>query len=181
MKSNRLKDLIKAENSEISFEEYRIRYAAERFLLRLQESDYRDNFIIKGGFLLGTIFNVKQRTTKDLDTLLKDIATDRDSIIRMLKTIIAIDLNDELQFELLNLLDTQQGRTYDGFRAKFKMTFLEGNSSIHFDLDIGVGDPSFLKQKSSPSLYFLTKKKMNKKPSLYTPIRLRRSLLKRQK
>ena len=75
MKSNRLKDLIKTENSEISFEEYRIRYATERFLLRLQESEYKDNFIIKGGFLLGTIFKVEQRTTKDLDTLLTEYQT----------------------------------------------------------------------------------------------------------
>ncbi|MCQ9210327.1 nucleotidyl transferase AbiEii/AbiGii toxin family protein [Granulicatella seriolae] len=168
MKSNRLKDLIKAENSKISFEEYRIRYAAERFLLRLQESDYRDNFIIKGGFLLGTIFNVKQRTTKDLDTLLKDIAADRDNILRMLKSIIAIDLNDDLQFELLNLLDTQKERTYDGFRAKFKMTFLEGNSSIHFDLDIGIGDPIIPQAKIIPiPLLFNEKKDEQKAITLY--------------
>lgn len=50
MKSTRLKDLIKNQSSEISFEEYRVRYAKERFLLRLQESTYKDNFVIKDGF-----------------------------------------------------------------------------------------------------------------------------------
>lgn len=50
MKSTRLKDLIKNQSSEISFEEYRVRYATERFLLRLQESTYKDNFVIKDGF-----------------------------------------------------------------------------------------------------------------------------------
>mgnify|MGYP003585897116 FL=1 len=140
MKSNRLKDLIKTENSEISFEEYRIRYATERFLLRLQESEYKDNFIIKGGFLLGTIFKVKQRTTKDLDTLLKGISADRKNVTKMLETIINIELDDGVQFELINLLDSQQERIYDGFRAKFKMTFLEEKSIVQFDLDLGVGD-----------------------------------------
>lgn len=69
MNSNRLKDLIKNQSTSISSEEYRIRYATERFLLRIQKSSYRDNLILKGGFLLGTLFKVEQRTTKDLDTL----------------------------------------------------------------------------------------------------------------
>lgn len=37
MNSNRLKDLIKNQDTSISSEEYRIRYATERFLLRIQK------------------------------------------------------------------------------------------------------------------------------------------------
>ncbi|OTN77530.1 hypothetical protein A5886_002630 [Enterococcus sp. 8G7_MSG3316] len=140
MKPNRLKDLIKSKNPEISFEEYRIRYATERFLSRLQESEYKANFIIKGGFLLGTIYKVEQRTTKDLDTLIKGISVDRKNITKILETVISIELDDGVQFELINLFDSQQERVYDGFRAKFKMTFLEEKSIVHFDLDLGVGD-----------------------------------------
>ncbi|BDR58053.1 nucleotidyl transferase AbiEii/AbiGii toxin family protein [Xylocopilactobacillus apicola] len=140
MKSNRLKDLIKTQNSKISFEEYRIRYATERFLLRLQDSEYKDNVVIKGGFLLGTIFKIEQRTTKDLDTSLRDIEVDRKNITEMLETISDIDLNDNVKFELLKLVDSQQNHVYAGFRAKLKMNFSDENSNICFDLDLGVGD-----------------------------------------
>ncbi|MBO0461155.1 MULTISPECIES: nucleotidyl transferase AbiEii/AbiGii toxin family protein [unclassified Enterococcus] len=140
MNSNRLKDIIKTRNSGISVEEYRIRYATERFLSRLQESDYKDNFILKGGFLLGAIFKVEQRTTRDLDTLLKEISADKMNVTRVLENIVSIDLDDGVRFELINLSESQQQRKYDGFRAKFKMTFLEENSIVQFDLDLGVGD-----------------------------------------
>ena len=140
MKSTRLKDLIKNQSSEISFEEYRVRYATERFLLRLQESAYKDNFVIKGGFLLGAMFKVEQRTTKDLDTLLKGIVAEKEILTKILERIIRIELEDGVQFELINLTETQQERIYDGFRAKLKMIFLEEKTVIQFDLDIGVGD-----------------------------------------
>lgn len=140
MKSSRLKDLIKNQNKEISFEEYRIRYATERFLLRLQESPYKDNLILKGGFLLGTIFKVEQRTTKDLDTLITEMNADRANVEEMLKSIIQIDLQDNVRFELLELIDSHQQRIYDGFRAKLKMEFLEERTFVNFDLDLGVGD-----------------------------------------
>ncbi|MGM0329127.1 MULTISPECIES: nucleotidyl transferase AbiEii/AbiGii toxin family protein [Enterococcus] len=140
MNSNRLKDIIKTKNLGISFEEYRIRYATERFLSRLQESNYKDNFIIKGGFLLGAIFKVEQRTTRDLDTLIKEISVDKMNITRVLENIVSIDLDDGVQFKLISLMASQQQRKYEGFRAKFKMNFLEEKSIVQFDLDLGVGD-----------------------------------------
>lgn len=140
MKSKRLSDLIKNKDKAISAEEYRIRYATERFLLRLQESEYKENFIIKGGFLLGVIFKVEQRTTKDLDALLKDISTDKENIFKVLKTITELDLKDGVSFELIDIIISQQESIYAGFRAKLKMRFLEGNAIVLFDLDLGIGD-----------------------------------------
>ncbi|GGI65355.1 nucleotidyl transferase AbiEii/AbiGii toxin family protein [Enterococcus alcedinis] len=140
MNSNRLKDLIKNQNKNMSFEEYRIRYAIERFLSRLQISQYKENLILKGGFLLGTIFNIEQRTTKDLDTLISEIKADKDQIENVLLTIIEIDLNDNVKFELISFEYSQMHRIYDGFKAQFKMTFLDERTFIIFDLDLGVGD-----------------------------------------
>ncbi|MFK4935461.1 nucleotidyl transferase AbiEii/AbiGii toxin family protein [Lactococcus garvieae] len=140
MNSNRLKDLIKNQDTSISSEEYRIRYATERFLLRVQKSSYRDNLILKGGFLLGTLFKVEQRTTKDLDTLITDLSVSREQVKTMLESIIQIDLNDNVKFELIKLIDSQQQRIYDGFKAKLKMNFLDERTFVNFDLDLGVGD-----------------------------------------
>ena len=140
MKSSRLRDVIKGKESAISFEEYRIRYASERFLLRLQASPYSDNFIIKGGFLLGAVFKIGDRSTKDLDTLLKGIHAEKSNMTTILNQILAIDLGDGLHFELRELVDSQQERIYEGFCAKIKMTFEDEQSVVYFDLDLGVGD-----------------------------------------
>lgn len=140
MNSNRLKDLIKNQDTSISSEEYRIRYATERFLLRVQKSSYRDKLILKGGFLLGTLCKVEQRTTKDLDTLITELSVSRVQVEAMIESIIQIDLNDNVKFELIKLIDSQQQRIYDGFKAKLKMTFLDERTFVNFDLDLGVGD-----------------------------------------
>ncbi|MFW0730752.1 nucleotidyl transferase AbiEii/AbiGii toxin family protein [Enterococcus raffinosus] len=141
MNSDRLRDLIKAKKGSIaSAEELRIRYATERFLLRVQASPYKDKLILKGGFLLGTIYKIENRTTKDLDALVKDIAADRESVKSMLEEIITIDLNDDVSFELGNFSDSQHERKYTGFRAKLTMQPLNSTAKIAFDLDLGVGD-----------------------------------------
>ncbi|OJG81104.1 hypothetical protein RV13_GL003034 [Enterococcus raffinosus] len=136
-----MRDLIKAKKGSIaSAEELRIRYATERFLLRVQASPYKDKLILKGGFLLGTIYKIENRTTKDLDALVKDIAADRESVKSMLEEIITIDLNDDVSFELGNFSDSQHERKYTGFRAKLTMQHLNSTAKIAFDLDLGVGD-----------------------------------------
>ncbi len=38
----------------------------ENFLNRLSNSKYKNNFVFKGGFLLGSIVGIEQRTTLDL-------------------------------------------------------------------------------------------------------------------
>ena len=46
-------------------------YFFERLLYRIGISKYKYNFILKGGFLLSTIFGDERRTTQDMDTRLK--------------------------------------------------------------------------------------------------------------
>ena len=46
-------------------------YMYDRFLERLSKSKYRDNFVLKGGFYLSTLFGVENRATVDIDTSLE--------------------------------------------------------------------------------------------------------------
>ena len=47
MKNTRLTDLIATRNDDIGIENYRIRYATERFLTRLSASQYKEKFVLK--------------------------------------------------------------------------------------------------------------------------------------
>ena len=42
------------------------------FIERLSVSKYKDNFILKGGFYLSTLFGVENRTTMDIDTAFRN-------------------------------------------------------------------------------------------------------------
>lgn len=48
-------------------------YMMERFLERLAQSEYRDNFIIKGGILVTAMIGVAHRSTMDIDTSMDDL------------------------------------------------------------------------------------------------------------
>ena len=48
-------------------------YMMERFLERLTQSEYRDNFIIKGGILVTAMIGVAHRSTMDIDTSMKNL------------------------------------------------------------------------------------------------------------
>ena len=47
-------------------------YMMERFLERVAVSQYKDNFIIKGGMLVTAMVGVALRSTMDIDTSLKN-------------------------------------------------------------------------------------------------------------
>lgn len=144
MQSARLSDLIrdlKMKDAEtINAQELRIRYALERFLTRLSRSEYRDNFVLKGGFLMGTIYNIGQRATKDLDTVVKNLSAEQEEIRKALQNVSELDLNDGVTFIVSEITRTQDQRRYSGFRAKMIMHFNGEQSRVNFDLDIGVGD-----------------------------------------
>ena len=48
-------------------------YMMERFLERLAQSEYRDNFIIKGGILVTAMIGVAHRSTMDIYTSMKNL------------------------------------------------------------------------------------------------------------
>ena len=47
-------------------------YMMERFLERVSASQYRDNFIIKGGVLVTSMLGVSLRSTMDIDTTIQN-------------------------------------------------------------------------------------------------------------
>ena len=44
------------------------KYMMERFLARIAQSEYKNNFILKGGMLVSALVGVEARATMDIDT-----------------------------------------------------------------------------------------------------------------
>ena len=71
--AKQLKDKVKnmsGGNSEVAQALIRT-YFMERFLERVSVSEYRNNFILKGGMLVASIVGVDMRATMDIDTTVK--------------------------------------------------------------------------------------------------------------
>jgi len=115
-------------------------YAQERFLYRLSKSEYKDNFLLKGGLLLYSMDQFKGRPTKDIDFLLKNQNNNPNNIKKIIKKIIKIEVEDGISFDL-NKIKSQsitEGADYKGQRIK--IVALIGNARVHLQIDIGFGD-----------------------------------------
>jgi len=82
-------------------------YFFDALLLRLSKSQFCDEFILKGGYLLSIDMGVVSRTTRDLDfSYQKDV--DQVNLKVIFMQIININVGDEIQFELLEIESGQE-------------------------------------------------------------------------
>lgn len=140
MNSDKLNDLIKKKskgNNNLAHHLHQM-FFFEHVLMRLEKSKYRDNIILKGGVLLSSIIGEDLRTTKDIDTTLKSLPLNIDSIRNIFEEILYIDLNDNVKFEIVNIKDIRLEDEYGGFRVNVKGTFDKIRNN--FLIEITTGD-----------------------------------------
>lgn len=141
MNSMQVKDKLKniAIKRNLDFNTLLRLYLYDRFIERLAVSKYRDNFILKGGFYLSTLFGLESRFTKDIDTAIKDANFTKENVEKMIKSIIAIDINDGALISFIEIGNIREEDQYGGFRAilNVKVDTIREN----FQIDIAIGDP----------------------------------------
>jgi hypothetical protein len=64
-------------------------YVLERLLERISLSPYKQNFILKGGFLISAIVGLDTRATMDLDTTIKGFDLSHEGIRTVLSDVLA--------------------------------------------------------------------------------------------
>lgn len=122
----------------ISFQQFLNLYCQEEFLRRLSKSTYRENLILKGGFLLYTISGFATRPTVDADYLLKNYSNDMRAIEKMVREIIGISSKEYIRFEILKMETINEIKQYNGIRIYMQGCI--GTTRTPFSLDFGVGD-----------------------------------------
>jgi predicted nucleotidyltransferase component of viral defense system len=111
----------------------------DRFIERLAASNYRDNFVLKGGFYLSTLFGLESRSTKDIDTAIKDANFTKENVENMINSIISIDINDGALIRLVEIGNIREEDEYGGFRVVLNVYV--DNIRESFQIDIATGDP----------------------------------------
>ena len=113
-------------------------YMLERLLERISVSGYRDNFILKGGFLLAAMVGLDTRATMDMDATIKGLPVTKETISRMFVDICKIHIDDDISFEFCGIDDIREDDEYSGFRVS-----LSGNyppMAVPLKIDITTGD-----------------------------------------
>lgn len=113
-------------------------YMFERILERLSISEYKSNFILKGGLLLSSIMGIDTRTTMDMDTCIKGINLTDEQLYKVLKEILNMDVGDNVSFEIKNSESIREEGDYGGVRYNIIARF--DNIKVNLSIDIATGD-----------------------------------------
>lgn len=114
-------------------------YMYERFLERLSLSKYKDNFIIKGGFYLSSLFGLENRSTMDIDAMIRSIDFTKQKMTKIINEILTIPLNDNIIITLDKIEKIREEDEYGGYR--FTLICKLDNIREKFHFDIATGDP----------------------------------------
>lgn len=113
-------------------------YIMERFLERLAQSEYRDNFIIKGGILVTAMIGVAHRSTMDIDTSMKNLNLSAEDALRVVNQVKDIDLDDGVSFDVKDVSNIMDEMEYPGIRVTMNANV--GRLITPLKIDISTGD-----------------------------------------
>ena len=113
-------------------------YMMERFLEKLSASPHRDNFVLKGGFLIAAMVGIGTRSTMDIDATVTGRPLTRNAIRHILTDICSTPVSDDLVMTVETIEEIRDNDEYHGFRAHIKAD-LEGTRG-GFKVDLTTGD-----------------------------------------
>lgn len=109
----------------------------ERILERLANSAYKDNFILKGGLLISSMIGINERTTMDMDTTVRGIQMEEDEIIKAVKEILAVNVEDGIVFEYQSIEPIRDEDAYNNFRVHLCAKYGKIDSPMKIDVTTG--------------------------------------------
>lgn len=114
-------------------------YALEGLLARIANSEYRDDFVLKGGVLLAAF--AARRPTKDIDLQATRLADDPEDVAERVRAIARLTLGDGLVFDpaTVTATRTRDEEEYSGVRVKLVTTL--GTARLTVGMDVNFGDP----------------------------------------
>lgn len=113
-------------------------YMLERFLERVSLSQYRDNYVVKGGFLIASMVGLDSRATMDMDATIKGYPVNEESLQKMIEDIIAVPVSDDITFRFMSIGEIREDDEYSGYRVALRADY--GKMAVPLKLDITTGD-----------------------------------------
>jgi hypothetical protein len=114
-------------------------YVVERWLARLSDSRYAEDFVLKGGMLLAAFG--QRRPTVDADTLARNLANDAETVASRVAEIADLPGDDGVDFLIQSASATtiRDDALYAGVRVTMDARI--ATASVKLRLDVSFGDP----------------------------------------
>lgn len=127
----------KASEKNISAQLVMQNYMMERLLERISLSKFKENFILKGGFLIAAIVGLDSRATMDLDATIKGFTLTHESIKAIFEDICKIPVDDDVAFSVVRITDIRETDDYPGICVSLSASYPPLNVPLTVDITTG--------------------------------------------
>ncbi|MDN6250806.1 MAG: nucleotidyl transferase AbiEii/AbiGii toxin family protein, partial [Tetragenococcus koreensis] len=162
LSEQKMKNLIdkKARETDLPKQQLYGLYALEQLLVKLNDSSYKDKLILKGGYLLATVYGLNNRVTRDLDITVRDTYLTEEMLINIADFVSTTDKNGEVHFELRGIRKTREEFDYNGY--ELKLLYKNGRTKFPISVDFTTGENLIsIEEENSLPLMFEEEKKLN--------------------
>ena len=112
-------------------------YMMERFLERISLSEYKNQFILKGGMLVAAMVGLDARATMDLDATIKGTNVSVEDVEMIISQIISIPLDDGVSFRVKRISEIMEEADYPGVRVSMETKFDGVITPLKIDISTG--------------------------------------------
>ncbi len=121
------------------FNQVLVRFALERILYRLTQSQHADRFLLKGALLFTLWYDMPHRATRDAD-LLGLGASDPDSVAQVFRDVAAVSVDDGIVFDpaSVTVQEIRKEAGYGGVRVIIAGELAKARCKTQ--IDVGFGD-----------------------------------------
>ena len=132
----------KANELDLNYNLVLSKFFFDEFLKLISISIHREKFMLKGGMLLTYSLGVQNRSTQDIDFLVKGFPIESLKLKRILREILGDTNKKDLWFEINDTVEKIKAEDkYGGLR--FHVIGHLANIRIPFSIDIATGDPIY--------------------------------------
>ena len=140
LSEQRLKNLVKQLTKEYNIAPQQLYslYGLEQILDKISHSEYQKHFVLKGGFLLSSVYGLNSRATKDLDTTIRGLSLTDSQVNEFSNFIESVDSDGIKHFKVNRIKKIREDFDYDGYNLR--ITFSVGNSKHPLEIDMTSGE-----------------------------------------
>ena len=112
-------------------------YMMERFLERISLSEYKDQFILKGGMLVAAMVGLDARATMDMDATIKGTNVSMTDVETIISRIISIFIDDGVSFRIKQISEIMEEADYPCVRVSMETKFDGVITPLKIDISTG--------------------------------------------
>ncbi len=139
MKRKQLNDLVKNTSKKLNIPPELVRryYILEKILEIISHSEYKEKFVLKGGFLIGSYIGLNNRTTVDIDTSVRDMDLSESEILSIFNKLFNVPTKENIHFTVGNIKEIREGEFYPGFRLQVNYEIDGIKDAVKLDITTG--------------------------------------------